>query len=84
MIKFPTTHPVVAPAPEIVPEVPKVKVLVDVVILPAVKLRAPFTVTLAANVEVLVPVIFRVKLPLTVVAPLNDLLLLAPLKVRFL
>ena len=72
------------PAPEIVPEVPKVKALVAVVILPAVKLRAPFTVTLAAKVEVLVPVIFRVKLPLTVVTPAKDLLLLAPLKVKFL
>ena len=68
----------------ILPEVPIVRVLLAVVILPAVKLSTPFTVKLAANVEVLVPVILRVKLPLTVVAPVNDLLLSKPLKTRFL
>ena len=56
------------------------KALPDVltIVAPAPKVK------LAAPEKVPVPVVLRVKVPLTVVAPVNDLLLSTPVMVRFL
>ena len=44
LIKFPTTHPVPAPAPVILPDVPIVKKLFPVISLPEIKFSTPFIV----------------------------------------